>query len=504
MNQHSTAGIAIAFLTSSLAACATQNETPEYDLVREIHVEHVAPAEEGVAVSGSRPVRRTAALAQAGLLFARSFRVDPLNRPVSNTMSLGSWMLKSAGGLLRRVAIDTARFPALETAPVPPVAGHAGMDLIAWEEQLDRISGTRATRGTIRFLVDGSEYFARMLDAVQSARRSVDIRTYIFDNDDFAVMVADALREKSKTAEVRVIVDGIGNLMALQTDPESMPHRHRVPLSMASYLQYDSNVRVRKRANPWLTGDHTKTTIVDHRIAFLGGMNIGREYRYEWHDLMMELHGPVVDQLQFDTDRAWSAASPLGDLANFFSFIRGPQRRADDIGYPLRLLYTRNFDSQIYRAKLGAIRRAKRYILIENSYFSDDIILFELAQARRRGVDVRVIVPDDGNHGSHDASNRVTINRMLKNGIRVFRYPGMNHVKAMIVDGWACVGTANFDKLSLEINKEVNVATSHPAAVAELLQKVFLPDLERSVEVLEPLETDLRDHVLERVTDEFL
>jgi phosphatidylserine/phosphatidylglycerophosphate/cardiolipin synthase-like enzyme len=41
--------------------------------------------------------------------------------------------------------------------------------------------------------------------------------------------------------------------------------------------------------NPWTTGDHTKTTIIDEKIAFVGGMNIGREYRYDWHDLMMEV-----------------------------------------------------------------------------------------------------------------------------------------------------------------------------------------------------------------------
>ena len=54
----------------------------------------------------------------------------------------------------------------------------------------------------------------------------------------------------------------------------------------------------------------------------------------------------------------------------------------------------------------------------------------------------------------------IAMNRMLENGIRVYRFPGMSHVKAAVIDGWASVGTANYDKLSLQVNKEVNLATS--------------------------------------------
>lgn len=111
------------------------------------------------------------------------------------------------------------------------------------------------------------------------------------------------------------------------------------------------------------------------------------------------------------------------------------------IGCTIRPLYKRNFDAQIYRAQLAAIR----------------------------GVDVRVILPTAGNHGPMNASNQVAINKMLHNEIRVYLYPGMSHVKAAIFDGWACVGSANFDKLSLEINEELNLATSEPAVVRELL-----------------------------------
>ena len=119
-------------------------------------------------------------------------------------------------------------------------------------------------------------------------------------------------------------------------------------------------------------------------------------------------------------------------------------------------------------------------------------------------MDVRVILPASGNHGPLNASNRVAINKMLQNGIRVHLYPGMSHIKAAVFDGWACVGSANFDKLSLEINKELILATSHPQAVAELLDRVFLPDLARSTEITESLELTLQARLMEVAVDELL
>jgi cardiolipin synthase len=354
------------------------------------------------------------------------------------------------------------------------------------------------------FLIDGEEYFSRMLEAVDNAKETVDVRTYIFDNDDFAVEVADHLRAKSTDADVRVMFDGLGNLMALQADAESLPAGYAGPLSMEQYLEHDSEVKVRTLTNPWMTGDHTKTTIIDRKIAFIGGMNIGREYRYDWHDVMMEVRGPIVQRLQKDTNKAWAKAGIFGDVAALFSSLKGEADPGDGAGYPIRALYTRDFDSEIYRAQLAAIRRAKRYVFIENSYFSDDATLYELARARRRGVDVRVILPVKGNHGSHDASNAVAINKMLRNGIRVYQYPGMSHVKAAVIDGWASIGTANFDKLSLQVNMEVNLATSHASAVNELLNRVFLADMALSEEVTKEVNVTLQARLLELVVDEVL
>ena len=153
------------------------------------------------------------------------------------------------------------------------------MNLEEFEHLLDRVTGTRQDIGRIRFFVDGDEYFGRLMESIENASESVDIRTYIFDNDDFAVAMAVALRKRSIDIRVRVMVDSIGNMLAAQADPDSLPDDHQHPLSMSRYRKMESDIKVRNMTNPWFTGDHTKTTIIDKKTAYVGGMNIGREYR---------------------------------------------------------------------------------------------------------------------------------------------------------------------------------------------------------------------------------
>ena len=390
----------------------------------------------------------------------------------------------------------------LTDQPIPPVSDHAPMDTDTWEQELNALAYSPLSQGTVEYLVDGAAFFSRLLDTIHKAEESIDIRLYIFDNDDYAVKIADLLRQRSKQVRVRILIDGLGTIGAAAVHSATMPEDYRPPPHIGHYLESDSEIQVRQVLNPWLAGDHTKTILIDNRIAFIGGMNIGREYRYDWHDLMVELRGPVVDEIQTNFEKAWRQQSFLGDIRAALyrpgKPVNGPQ--ADDI--PIRLLYTKPGDSQILRAQLAAIARAKQRIYIENAYFTSDDIIFELAMARRRGVDVRVIIPYASDSGIINRSNVTAINTMLDNGIRVFIYPGKSHIKGAVYDGWICLGSANFDQLSLRMNKELNIATSSPAAVQGFLDQVILPDFEKSVELTQPLPEKWSDFLLETIADQ--
>jgi len=407
------------------------------------------------------------------------------------------------------VATDTVRETAkpywlidLEAKAIPPIYQGPGMDLDAWEDVLDRTTGRKPSKGTIDYLVDGEEFFTRLIDAVTSASKSVHLRTYIFDNDDFAEKIAELLKRRSnEDIDVKMLFDGLGTIFSTIEKQESLPDDWKGAASVHMFLEKESNIEVRQAPNPWFTGDHVKTIIVDHQVAFTGGMNIAREYRYDWHDLMMEVHGPIVDILQEEFHRAWAHAGFFGDYGYFLQRIKPTPDDAEDIGYPIRVLFTRIDDREIFLAQRRAIRNSKRYIYVENAYFTDDVMLLELVRARRRGVDVRVIMPLVTDLGPITRNNALAANVMLEHGIRVFFYPGMSHVKAAVFDGWACLGSANWDKWSLSINKELNLATSHREAVDDLLERVFEPDFARSVELTEPFPERWSDSLLELVGD---
>jgi cardiolipin synthase len=450
-----------------------------------------APMEGPIASKGSQR-------AQSAVHVVKSHFRGVLSRPVTSMHRL-FFVAKDVAV----EAVTPSWLGALESEPIPELHVGPGMDLDGWEAQIDNITGRSATRGTIGFLIDGEEFFIRFIDAITTAAESVDIRTYIFDNDDVAMRIGDLLRRRSnEDIKIRVLLDGIGTIAATGVHDLTQPEEYQAPKSVRAYLEKDSEIDVRLSINPWIVaGDHVKTTIVDGAVAFAGGMNIGREYRYVWHDLMVELRGPIVGLIRDEFNSAWAHAGTLGDVAYLFSRLKRVKGASEDVGYPLRLLHTRPGDPEIFRVQREAIRNAKKYIYIENAYFTDDAMLYELAKARRRGVDVRVILPLVGNHGPINKSNALAANAMLENGIRVFLYPGMSHIKAAVFDGWACLGSANWDKLSFKTNKELNVATSHPEYVEELLDRVFTPDFEQSVELLEPFPARWSDHLMEIVAD---
>ncbi len=98
-------------------------------------------------------------------VYARSVYEDPINRPVSQFASLASLALKSTGGLFRRIAIGTTQMPALN-GPIPALSYGRRMDLEDFERTLDRITGTRPDTGRISFLIDGDDYFGRLIETI--------------------------------------------------------------------------------------------------------------------------------------------------------------------------------------------------------------------------------------------------------------------------------------------------------------------------------------------------
>lgn len=413
----------------------------------------------------------------AGLLSAslvRSTALSAVRQPIT-TATLGLAVLWH-----RPREVVSANMP-VSIALTPPPAERPGS--AEFETLLDEQGIPDAQPGKLTWLVDGKRFFPELDREMDRARRSIDLQVYIFDNDDIAVRYADRLKKRAADVDVRVMYDSMGSTFAHTSAPETpAPKGFVPPVWITGYLQQDSKVRVRRTLNPWLVSDHSKLVVIDRRIAYIGGMNIGREYYSEWHDLMIRIDGPIVASLQRDFNRTWRKAGPGGDLALFRkpASIRKLPPVPGEI--PLRLLRTDPAEGryEILKSTVLAIRAARKRIWIENPYVAHDDITLALEDAARRGVDVRVILPARGDSTIMDVGNIAVARRLIQAGGTVYNYPRMTHMKVMICDDWATVGSANLDTLSMRINREMNLAFRHTGTVNHLINSVFLPDFRAS------------------------
>lgn len=424
-----------------------------------------------------------------------------IKNPVSSVARLADLGVQTGGLVLRHL------LPLLG-APVPPLAQTNGMDLGAWEKWLDGHTRTRPEDGSLHLLIDGDRFYPRLQQAIAEATNHIFMNLYIFDRDDVAVSIADELKQRSAQVKVHVIADQMGTLAAGLTPPATpMPENFTMPASIVSYLRDGSHVRVRPFLNPWFSTDHQKIYLVDGQHAWIGGMNLGREYRYEWHDLMFELGGPVVGSLERQFRREWAHESLLGDFAFTAAWLTPHKNPVPPAGtnqwIKVRRLPTRTLWKPFDKAVVGALARAQSYIYAENPYLFDRGVIDELVDARARGVDVRVVMPRVNDFKAGGRSNLIVANYLHQHGVRVYFYPGMTHVKALLVDGWACLGSGNLNHLSLHLCQEENIATSDPAFAAQLKHDLFEADFARSYELNQPISVDWADFMADTVLQGF-
>lgn len=434
-------------------------------------------------------------------LVIESHGIAILKNPVSSASRLLNTVFQLVAGFLE-VRLMTSQ------VVLPELGTQSCMDLADWEQWLNRRTGRQPDQGSVTFLINGEEFFPAFTRRLEAARQEAHLRICIFDNDDVAVEMADLLKQRSSNIQVQVLVDLLSTQASQQAQPETPMREGFVPpRSMHEYLQQGSQVKVRSALNPWFVSDHTKVLTIDRQYVFLGGMNIGREYRYEWHDLMVEVEGPIVAWLEHDFQKAWAHAGMMGDLGCLGVSIEPTKpARLDSTNrtWPaIRRLYTRTGNLQIRDAILEALRRARNHVYLENSYLYDPSVADALIKARRRGVDVRVILPERSDNLGGNSSTYVTANYLFKNGIRIYVYPGMTHVKALLVDGWACFGSANFNRLSLRRNLETNLATSDPDIADRLRRELFQEDFAKSHLLAEPIEVYWTDYLAESILNQF-
>jgi cardiolipin synthase len=333
----------------------------------------------------------------------------------------------------------------------------------------------------VTLLRDGPEAIPAMLKAIGAARREVVLEMYWLDSSSVGKAIVAALAARARAGvAVYVLYDAIGSLGA---DRELYDD---LLAAGGKVIEFNPIAPWRRRFRAgWVSQrDHRKMLVVDERVAFVGGLNLGLPWLCldegggGWRDDVAVVVGPTaarVRALFFETWTSQGGACPK-NLRVFTSRERAAAAREElgvsNMSRAHPVVAVLGHDAwgarwAIRRAYLTRIRNAERCVLIANSYFVPDMrVKRALKYAARRGVEVRVIVPRESDVPAVKYATEWLYTDLMEAGIHIHEWTrGILHAKTLLVDDWATTGSYNLDYRSFRYNLEANLASTDRAFV---------------------------------------
>ena len=325
-------------------------------------------------------------------------------------------------------------------------------------------------------LVNGDATFKSIFEGITRATNYALVQFYIIRDDGVGRELKARLLERAR-AGVRcfLLYDEVGARLPAA-------YVRELTAGGVPVLPFNST---RGKANRFQLNfrNHRKVVVVDGREAWVGGLNMGDEYKGLdpkvgfWRDTHMRVAGPVVQcvQVAFMEDWHWASGKLLDGL-NW-----DPRPASSGASRAMLCLPSGPADplETCTLFFLNAINQARKRLWIASPYFvPDEQFISALQLAALRGVDVRILVPDQADNPLVQLSAWSYLEDVEKTGIKVFRYTkGFMHHKVMLVDDEYCtIGTANFDNRSFRLNFEVTMAVADAdfaGRVAAMLENDF-------------------------------
>ncbi|WP_133014524.1 cardiolipin synthase [Clostridium cuniculi] len=334
---------------------------------------------------------------------------------------------------------------------------------------------------------DGKEFFDALLKSLNKAKKSINIEFYIFKNDDIGTKILDILEEKAKNGvEVRLLYDSVGSrLLNRNVLKKLRAVGGKTGEFFPSWLKL-INLNMNFR-------NHRKIVVIDNKVAFVGGFNVGDEYLGKdkkfgyWRDTHIKFKGSAVKDLNLRFLADWRYATKEEvDLSHVLEISD------ENIGEPntgMQIVSSGPNLSDRYEIKLAylkMIQRAKKYLYIQSPYLIiDKSISDSLKLASASGVDVRIMIPGKGDHPFVYWANLVYAGDLLEYGVKIYHYDrsAFLHAKTVVIDDEICsIGTANMDTRSFELNFEVN-AFIYSETISKQQKSEFEKDILKSEEL---------------------
>lgn len=335
-----------------------------------------------------------------------------------------------------------------------------------------------------------SQMIPQLLHDIDRAKEYVFFQFFKFENDPLGVEIQEALINKAQDGvPVYVIYDAFPGAIVDHSFFREMQfygvevHRYNPVLPLPSAYSNNRN--------------HRKIVLIDGKIGYIGGMNIAHRYLTgvhdgDWRDTHLRITGTACQDLQqvfLDDWRKLSSATDI-DLPTLYlgradtasATPTQPAKGAQPAQSAVQIIASDPEDSQspILHAMIQMVEAAQQYIYIQSPYFLPPKELqHALCQAAKRGVDVRLMIPERGDRSIFISyASRSYLKPLLEAGVKVyFHMYGFIHAKAWVADDKiATVGSSNIDFRSFTQSSEVN-AFIYDTAFAQQMRQIFEQDM---------------------------
>lgn len=310
-------------------------------------------------------------------------------------------------------------------------------------------------------LLTGHDAYLKMITAIKEAREHICISTFILGNDETGKAVVELLIKKLKEGvKVYLLIDALGaSFLSRTPNLKVFKENGGKTTFFMPMLHWPFQGRANLR-------NHRKIFLVDSQMAILGGMNIAAEYMgpenypKRWLDLCVALKGAVVRDLYQIFKSDWEFAAKT-DFAIPLPHQCDLEQKLTQHNYTRLQLVPSGPDVEgdpLHESIISMFFSAEKNIVIVTPYFiPDDLLLRALCIVARKGVCVRLIVPNVSNHWIADLARGASLRILEKSGVEIYRYTkGMLHGKLITIDDEiSVVGSANMDMRSLFLNYEI-------------------------------------------------
>ena len=350
-------------------------------------------------------------------------------------------------------------------------------------QALERSGASQCLGGNdVRYVSESEDFFDSLFEAMEKAEHHLFLEYYIRRKDATGRRILEILIEKAKAGVmVRLLVDEVGT--------RNLPKDLKKELKKAGGKVYTfhkiSTLLLSAKKN---NRNHRKIAVIDGKKAFVSGYNIGDEYLGKgkfghWRDAAVIIEGPIVDCYTRVFLQDWRYAS-FEDLVNDRDLYC-----AEESGKDIPVQETHGGPdmpgtNSIHMQYVSIATASREQIWLTTPYLGpSDAVLYQLRLKALAGADVRVIIPDIGDHVFVYWGNRYCASRLMDAGVKVYEYhDGFIHAKTMVGDGYYCaVGSANLDPRSMNLNFECN-AMVYSEEVGKQMTQAFEKDLERCTE----------------------